>query len=534
MRHTMSHGHGIMRHDRNSDKGQKTVRKRKLSKSRYLKGINCPKALWLYAYKPELASDTSENQQFVFDMGHVVGSYAHALFEGGVLIEEDHEQLDLAIKKTKKLIDEGANVIFEATVEYNDVLVRADVLERVRPGKNRWNLYEVKSSASVKDVHYPDAAIQKYCFDGAGYPVERVFLTHINSDYVRSGNIEPDKLLVHEELTHELENELRLVHVTVNGLLEMLKSKKCPEIKPGTQCTSPYLCDYYDVCNKMEDYSIYELYRGYRKIPILEDMGISMLKDIPDDFELTGNQRKQVESAKSLEPVIDREELGVLLGQLEYPLYFLDFETARCAVPLFDNTRPFMHIPFQFSLHVQKEPAAQCTNTGFLAQSRQDPRKKLVEQLLENIGTKGSIVVYNKSFEGARLEELAGVFPQHAHALRGLVPRMWDLMKIFTGNVYVDYAFKGSASLKNVLPVLVPGLSYEDLEFQEGDSVSIMATKWFRNELSDQEWENLRAPMLEYCSRDTLGTVEILKALLKAVELWVSDIGKNKFQNILF
>jgi hypothetical protein len=194
---------------------------RKLSKSKYVAGLNCPKVLWLNANKPQLAAETDPGTQRVFNVGHAVGELAQKLFPGGVLVEEDYKQIDKAIEKTHKLMGEGVPALFEAAVEYNNVRCRADILERVEVEKNLWDMYEVKSTTVVKEEHFADVAVQKYCFDGAGLPIRRVFLTHVDNQYIRRGDIEPGKLLAHEDLTlaQETKEASRIVDSKVGELL---------------------------------------------------------------------------------------------------------------------------------------------------------------------------------------------------------------------------------------------------------------------------------------------------------------------------
>ncbi|MCP4602390.1 MAG: DUF2779 domain-containing protein [Proteobacteria bacterium] len=492
---------------------------KKLSKSKYVLGLNCSKVLWLKANKPKLAAETNPGLQHRFDVGHTVGAYAQRLFPGGVLVEEDHTQINEAIKKTRELIDDRVPSVFEAAVEYNNVRCRADILERVEGEDNLWDMYEVKSTTTVKEQHLPDVSVQKYCFSGAGLPIRRVYLTHINNQYVRRGEIEPEKLFIHEELTENIEHASRAVEKNVDRLLEALNSDDCPSIEPGPQCTSPHTCEFYDFCNQPQNpYSIYELSRGKKAANDLAQMGITLLKDIPDNFDLTLRQRKHVESVKTQKPVFDRVALKRHIDQLEYPLHFLDFETVSSAVPLFNKTRPYQNVPFQFSLHVQQEPNSTCYHKWFLFKERRDPREELIQSMLTNIDPNGSIVVYNKGFEKSCIQSLAHDFPKYAERLTALLPRLWDLIVPFKSGDYSHYDFHGSASLKSVLPVLVPSLSYEELEIQNGADVSLLATRWYENDMSEDEWEKTCENLQKYCHLDTLAMVEILKKLRQVID----------------
>ncbi len=491
----------------------------RLSKSRYVSGLRCPKMLWLAVNEPENAAIAEAKLERLRQVGHRVGEYAQQLFKGGVLMDEGRENLSKAIARTAEHAEKGASAIFEATVDYKNILCRADILKKVRGKTNTWDLYEVKSSTEVRNHHYPDVAVQKFCFEGAGYSIRKCFLTHVNNRYVRKREIDPTAFITHEDLTTEIDSMVGSVESKAAELIDMINSRKCPEIEPGKQCTNPRNCDYLNHCHEpVDEHSIFTLYRGGKAVRELEERGITLLADVPEDLALSARNRRHVESAKSMKPVIDREALKKSLEQLEYPLYYLDFETVSCGIPLFDNTRPYQKVPFQFSLHIQKEPGVECEHREFLAEDRYDPRERLICEMLDAIGDSGSIIAHNASFEKGRIDELARDFSKYRKRLAALLPRFWDLMKPFGRGDYMHYGFCGKTSLKKILPVLVPSLSYDELEIQEGESASLIAERWYDNALSDQEWKNARKNLLKYCGLDTLAMVEILKVLRAPVQ----------------
>ena len=325
---------------------------KKLSKSKYTLGLQCPKALWLKTHSPELEAPVDEGAEHLFEMGHIVGEYAQRCFEGGVLIAEDHLHLTEAIKSTEKAVSEGVSTIYEATAAFDNTLSRADILLKTEKGRDEWDIYEVKSATGVKDYYLDDVAFQRRCFEGAGYLIRNTYLMHVNNEYVRHGEIDPKGLLVTEDITDDVHRSMTGIDERVENLLAMINQDKCPEIAPGSQCKNPFPCGFFDVCNRREPYDIYELPRGGKRITELEEMGVRYLKDVPDDMELSVRQRSAVESAKRGTAVIDKEAIREFLDTLEYPLYFFDFETIAHAVPFFDDSRPYEAIPFQFSLHI--------------------------------------------------------------------------------------------------------------------------------------------------------------------------------------
>ena len=490
-----------------------------LSKSRYVQGLQCPKMLWMGLHQPELAEPFDEATEWRFAIGHRVGELAQQLFPGGVLIKEDHLHLTDAITSTNNCLVNNIPAIFEATASANLLISRVDILYRVPRKKNTWDLYEVKMSGSVKDQHVPDVALQRYCFERAGYDIRHTFLMHINTSYLRLGDLETDCLLTSKDITNRVLDNMQGIEKRTRDLIKVMDSKKCPKVEPGKQCTSPYLCPFYDQCNDPpEDYTIHELMGKGKKVAQLEEMGIHYLREIPPDFPLTGRNARQLESFRKKKPVTDPAAIRRFIDDLEYPLYFLDFETVGCALPLFEKSRPYHNVPFQFSLHIQKKKGAKCTHVKFLQKDRSDPREALTLKLLKSIGKKGSILAWNMSFEKSCIRHLAEALPKHQKKLLDLLPRFKDLMVPFRQGAYSDCRFHGSTSLKNVLPVLVPKLNYGKLNIQEGQTASLKAEKWYSGYMGKEEWKKTYRDLIKYCKLDTLAMVEILRVLKKVCD----------------
>ncbi|MFH0798663.1 MAG: DUF2779 domain-containing protein [Pseudomonadota bacterium] len=491
---------------------------KKLSKSKYILGLQCPKALWLSIHRPELQAPLDEGTKRIFEMGHLVGKYAQARFPGGVLIDEDHMHLGEAIRSTEKAVAAGATAIFEATAAFGGALCRVDILFRRGKRKREWDLFEVKSSTGVKNYHLDDVSFQRHCFENAGYEIRRTLLMHVNNKYVRDGAIEPKRLLHTEDVTELVVERMEGMEDRIENLLAAINQRKRPEIAPGVQCASPFVCLFFELCNKRFPYDIYELPCGGQRVPELEDMNIRYLKHIPDDFPLSDRQRRSVQSARSRKAVVDTEGIRAFLETLEYPLYFFDFETVSCAVPPFNHSRPYEFIPFQFSLHVQKRKDGPVEHHAFLHEKKSDPRKSLIRSMLKLLGKKGSIVAYNMSFEKTVIGYLIDDFPEHSRALKALLRRFKDLKTPFSGGHYVHRDFHGSASLKAVLPVLAPSLSYDKLDIRDGGTASFAYERWIMGKMADREWRETYRALLKYCELDTLAMVEILKRLYSEKE----------------
>ena len=485
----------------------------KLSKSKFVAGLQCHLRLWQKCYNPELASEISPVQQAIFDTGNRVGRLATRLYPGGVLIEEDHLHHNEAVKSTLAAMENPkVKAIYEAGFLYDDVRVRADILQRLK--NNKWNLIEVKSSTSVKEVHYPDVAVQYYVLKGAGLDIERVFLMHLNNQYVYDGNeLNLEGLFSSSDLTEEALEYQEEVPEILAELKEVLANSDPPVMMPSRNCNKPYGCDFYDYCTKdMPEHWVIQLSgMGQNKIDVLASMGIDDIGEIPEDFPLTAIQDR-IRNC-----VVDNEEyigqaLRDELEDVEYPVHFLDFETLGLAIPRYAGTRPYQGIPFQWSDHILHK-TGEMEHRKYLCNEDKDPREELTLKLLDALGKKGSIYMYT-GFEKEVIKGLAKDLPEYGKPLLATLVRLVDLYKIIKNNYYHP-EFHGSFSLKSVLPALIPEMGYENLGIQEGQEAGIEYMRMLDPSRSPEEKERIRDDLLKYCAHDTLAMVKIREELLK-------------------
>ena len=345
---------------------------KRISKSQFMKGLQCHKHLWLYNYRKDLIPPVPKDVQARFDEGHVVGDLARQYFEGGKLVAFDYTQLPEAITQTSEFMGKGAKIIYEAAFVSNNVLVRPDILKQNSDGS--WDMIEVKSTTEVKDEHYPDAAIQKYILEGAGLKIKRVWLMHINNQFIKDGPIRPIDFFTKEDITAEAAGLKDKIAQDLETFMEVLASDKAPEIGIGRQCSAPYECEFCDHCwAGIPEYSIYNIPRlKWEKKEQLKDLGILRFRDVPEDFDLNAGQLLYLQVEKTGKAVIDKPAIAEFLGKLDYPLYYIDFETIMPAVPLYDGSRPYQQIPFQLSLHIQEKPGIWSTLATL--KPTQDPR----------------------------------------------------------------------------------------------------------------------------------------------------------------
>lgn len=484
-----------------------------LSKSRFLAGLQCPLRLWYQVYNPGLAGEVSPPQQAIFDMGHEVGRAATRLYPQGILMEEDYLHHPQAVASTRKAM-EGmfAPAVFEAAFLHDGIRVRVDILER--SGWGKWNLIEVKSSASVKEIHVPDVAIQYHVLRGAGVRVEKAGILHLNNQYLYDGNnLDLSQLFLFSDLTEQVLEQQEEVVRRVDQLKEVLAANSPPAIYPSRHCLSPYLCEFWDHCTAgMPETWVLNL-SGItrRKLRELEALGVKDIRDIPEEFSLTALQARirtcLVEGKEFIDP-----QLAVELGRVEYPLHFLDFETVGPAIPRYPHTSPFQSIPFQWSDDLLHGDGSM-EHREYLCTEDKDSREEFIRTLLEALGGEGSIFIYT-TYEKDLIGSLAEALPLYREILLPLQDRFKDLHALIRDYFYHP-RFHGSFSLKDVLPALVPSMKYENLAIQEGSMASLQYLRMLDPAVPPEEREKIKNDLLTYCGHDTLGMVKIREELLK-------------------
>ena len=484
-----------------------------LSKSSYIKGLQCEKHLYLYKYHYEEMDELTEMQKAIFKRGTNVGVLAQELFPGGeVAATGDPPNFEKALKKTEELIQSGAKVIYEAAFQFEQVLSIADIFVKDDDG---WKIYEVKSSTSVSETCINDAALQYYVISNLGIKVKDFSIVFINNQYIRQGKLDLKELFTIESVLELILPFQESVEENVRRFKKVLSQRRIPDIDIGEHCYNPYICGFFNYCrkhipeNSIFDFSGMHLSKKYD----LYREGIIKMEDVPGNYPLNKNNKLQLDVYKSRKPVIDRNEINNFLDDLTYPLYFMDFETFQPAVPLFDNSKPYQQIPFQYSVHFKGKKDGEIKHFEFIGDSGIDPRIKFIEGLLKNTNhDNGDIIVYNKAFEITRLKEIVRDFPQYADDIEKLILRIKDLMIPFQRRYYYTPEMRGSYSIKSVLPALVPELSYSNLEINEGGLASI-AYESIQTETDLMFIADIKEQLLKYCKLDTIAMVRILEKL---------------------
>jgi len=491
-----------------------------------------PAWLWLKKFDKDKLPIPDEGLQALFDEGTLFEGYAEKIFLDAVKLGYKINGNEFSGTKyyslpatTAEEIKKKTKVILQGRLEVDNLTSVFDVLERV--GDNEFDLYEIKSSTSVKPEHIPDLAFQTIVLEKAGLSVRKMFVLHVNNKYERKGEIEPSKITEKSDVTEEVREKMVEVEAKIYDAFEVLKSKECPDMSPrhlngGSSVMEEWFGIMQKVKGEFPEYSIYHLCTpNAATFGWLEDNGIEVLNDIPADCPLTEKQLRQVEAMRTGEQSIDKDEIKNFLDELKYPLYFLDYETLAGVIPAFDGYRPYQQVPFQYSLHILPEPNDELIHKEYLHTENFDPVPALLEHLYNDFGKEGTVISWYMSFEKSRNTEMAKLQTKYEKFLLGVNDRMVDLMTPFSKGWFVDKDFFGRASIKYVLPALLPELNYKELNISNGGDAqriwmeTILGGKsasW-RTEKKDQ----IMADLIKYCGLDTYAMYAILQYLIRKV-----------------
>ena len=436
-----------------------------------------PAWLWVKKNDSSKIPPVDENTQALFDAGHQFEPYAESLFPEGVAIGFSFDDSEASYwtmpERTQDAINNGAQVLFQPRFEWNSFTCICDIVSFI--DKNEVDLYEIKASTSAKSEHEFDLAFQVAVLEGSGLSVRNIYVIHVNNQYVRNGAIEADKITHTEDVTDKVRKKGEPTAKYMPLALAVAQQKTMPDPSPNLA----------KLGSKKDWMKVY----------------VNIVPQTPSRYP------------DNTAPTIQHDEVRSFLNELKYPLYFLDYETMSGLIPYFDGHRPYQQVPFQYSLHILSSPDAELEQHEYLHRENSDPSRPVVEQLIQDIGTEGTVLVWYEQFEKSRNSELGDMLPEYKEAMEAINDRVVDLILPFKNKWYDDPRFEGSASIKQVLPVLCPELSYKDLGIQEGGSAQRL---WMEAVLDDKradQKDKILSDLLEYCKLDTLAMVKIYKKL---------------------
>ncbi len=448
-----------------------------LTKSEFLLYLKAPLHLWAEKHNKLNKLIPSVYEQHLMKQGYEVEKLAHEL-------------LPHATWQEAYVSDE-----FE---------IRNDALIQNTDGT--YDLYEVKSSTTIKKEHLYDVTFQSIVMRGKT-ELKRIFIVTLNKEYIFKDKLNIKELFSITDVTDEIKDLTSEVEEKMREAAIIIEKEKSNHIE---NCLDPKSCPCIDLCYpNLPKKTIFNIpMLSPKKKRELVDSKIIDINDLSDQYELSAKQRRIADVIKQNKPYLNNTGLKTFLDSFTYPIYFLDYETYPLAVPIYNNYKTYQHMVFQYSLHVVNEDQT-VTHKEYLETELGDPSRNLIKRLKEDIGDTGSVVVWNKTFEFERNKDMAALYPEHKEFLESVNSRMIDLADFINKELYIHPDFLGSWSIKSVLPVMVPDLSYKKLKVNKGDQA--MLTWW---KLVNSEDKSEAKNLLEYCGLDTLAMVRIWERLL--------------------
>lgn len=483
-----------------------------LSKSKYCKSVQCNKILWMDKYKPEVAIPTARDS--VLKNGTEVGELAKKIF-GNYINIEFNKDLNIMIEETRKLLKNKPNIITEASFNYDNNFCSVDILKNNLEGVE---IYEVKSSTEVHDIYLDDASYQYFVLSNFGLNVKKVCIVYINNQYIRGKKLEIEKLFNIEDITEiakSKQDEIRKnIEITNKYMNEHDKNNE-PKEEIGMKCSKPYKCEFWEYCTRnLPKPNVFDIGGGMHTSKKFEKYyeGKVSFQDLQNE-DLNSKFLEQIDfELNNLEPKIEKEAIKELMDSLKYPLYFIDYETYQLAIPKTEGTKPYQQLPFQYSLHIIKEKGAPIEHKEFLAEiDDTDYLRHFAESMIKDMPENGSVIIYNKSFEPARNNEIARMYPDLKDEMDRINSNIVDFLEPFKQRKYYTKEMHGSASIKAVLPALYPNnpeLDYHNLPVVHNGGEASEAFLSLKNKTKEEQKE-IRHGLLVYCKLDTLAMVKL-------------------------
>lgn len=482
-----------------------------LKKGTFLSGMHCARRMWWEIHDKGCAElEHGLATRILFDQGNEVGALAREQVPGGILIRRDNGHFVKSFAASRAAVDDPAvSVIYEAGFVAHDTMIFADILVR---GEEGFTLIEVKQGTSVAEEHFADLAIQAVVMREAGVKIDRFELMHLNREcrFPDLGN-----LFVREDVTKQVTELIPRTETELDFLLPIARGKELPAAELGAHCSRPRECAFVARCWPAVDADhIRYLYRLNREKALgYERDGLSRIQDLPDELQLGAIPARQRRCLREGELLVEKSELVEALHSIVPPVAHIDFETVMFAIPRWNGCRPYDNVPVQMSAHVV-DAAGNARHHWWLAKDSSDPRVGIGPAIIAACEGARTVTAYNASFEKRCILLVADACPEIAPRLREIAESIVDLLPIVRENLY-HREFRGSFSLKRVLPALVPEMSYDDLVIGEGEmaSAQLMTLLYKQSAMSVEERSKLEADLLAYCERDTLAMIELTRRL---------------------
>lgn len=480
-----------------------------------MQGYQCHKNLYLSVHQKHLIPPVGPDLQALFDQGNQVTIEARKRFPGGVLVDNPAFDFVGSLKKTRDLLAMHTASIFEAAFEYKGCYARADVIT-YNQQTQRWSIYEVKSSTKTKDEHLDDVGLQVWIMANAGLPIEKISIMHLNN-LCKYPNL--DNLFIEDDVTDRLRSLHTKIAPRLNELFKSIRQDEVPAIDIGAHCFEPRECQFTEHCwrqKNIPEVSIFSIPGLREKKWELYSEGYLQIEDVPAE-KLNEKQNLCLEVLKTGKRHIDKAGVKAEISKWKFPLVFLDFETINPAIPRYVGTGPFTQVPFQFSVHILNSLDSELTHYEYLHTDQTDPRPNLIPELIKACKGEGSVVAYYGQFEAGRIQEMEDFAPEFKEQLEQIRTRIVDPLPIFREHIY-DKEFADSYSIKSVGPaILGKNFSYENMLVGEGGAAQRAFEEIISNKTALSRKNELKDALIEYCKKDTLVMVELVKWLYNVV-----------------
>ena len=494
-------------------------RKRRLSKSDYLAGLQCAKYLWLRLNEPDAVElQPDANLQALFEQGRRVGELARTYVPGGTLIDFPYYAVDEKLAATKRAIADGVNIIYEAAFVADNQFVAIDILQRTSAG---YVVTEVKSSTKVKPDHLQELALQANILRECGIEISKLEVMHINRDCVYP---HLEQLFVREDVTVRVQPLLAKVDEARKSQKELLDGP-LPNIKIGPHCAE---CPFKNRCwAGVPEHHVTTIYsiRAKKAFELVEK-GFTTIPELPIEINLGPIAERQRRAIIENRLIVE-EALADALRSFPTSIGILDFETVGLAIPVWEGCRPYDAIPAQFSFE-RLQSDGLSTHYEWMAEGPEDPREPIARALIDACQNVEKIVAYNAPFEIKALDYLTKSVPALAAKLEEIRGRVIDLLPVVREHVYHP-KFHGGFGLKQVVPALLDDNAYADLEIADGSSASwlLAALMFERERFTEIEYARRRKELAAYCRADT----ECLAKLLHKLRAMAASASERQASN---
>lgn len=481
-----------------------------LSKSTFIKGHQCLKALYLHKKRPFLRDKLSSEQRAKFKRGHEVGALAQALFPGGIDVSpKSPSQYQKSVIRTQELIAAGQQVIYEATFQFNKVLVMLDILVKTETG---WEGYEVKSSRALSKTYFTDAALQYYVITNSGLPLDSFYLVYVNEDYQLQdeGKIDIDTYFIKQEVSAEVGQRQAQIKEEIEKELAVLTEAHSPKIEVGSHCFSPYACDFLGFCWKNKPTDLF-------KIPALSkeqqtqmlDKGMLRLEELSEqewDNELV---LKQIESIKAEQPFVT-SELKNTLSALPEDTVFMSYLSRQPAIPVCVGAKPYQHQLLAYAFW------ANGTLESDLFLGSCDTYSLFVTRAIERLSEAPTVVVFDSTDLRSVLQQTAENYPSFADAVKHIEEKIVGIKQWIEEGQFFYPGLKHDLPFKSVVKQVLRKTAFA----KQTITADVLATNLYkeleaenvliRQDISDTE------PLLRYVQQGAEYVRQICESLSRA------------------